>query len=263
MIAGVASGGLSTCILHPLDLVKTQFQVNSTSRAQLQRQPYLYTFRYLRDLYVNYGLRRGLYQGLSANLAGSTASWGLYFCLYEWIKDFSMGASVEEVKKQRKFAPQNYFLSSSAAAALTVFFTNPLWMIKTRLCMQVPGQEGNYRGLIDAFTRIWRTEGVRGLYRGLVPGLFGVSHGAVQFMFYEEFKRLLDRKPVKEWLIQRFHPLIFFLVNYRVFTHVFKFKSGSHASNLSLPSGPLPFTSTNGLKLFLFRSLRCNQKDCA
>jgi solute carrier family 25 folate transporter 32 len=196
LIAGVASGGLSTCILHPLDLIKTQFQVNSLSRDQVNRRPFLYTFRYLRDLYFNYGLRRGLYQGLSANLAGSTASWGLYFFVYEWIKDVSSLDS-SSMGKKRKFAPQNYFLASSAAAALTVVFTNPLWMIKTRLCMQVPGQEGNYRGLLDAFVKISRTEGLRGLYRGLIPGLFGVSHGAVQFMFYEEFKRLLDRKPVR------------------------------------------------------------------
>ncbi len=194
MIAGIASGGLSTCILHPLDLVKTQFQVNSSSRSRLSRQPYLYTFRYLRDLYVDYGLRRGLYQGLSANLAGSTASWGLYFCLYEWMKDFLIDG-----ENNRKFAPQNYFLPSSAAAAITVIFTNPLWMIKTRLCMQIPGQAGNYHGLIDAFSKISRNEGIRGLYRGLIPGLVGVSHGAVQFMFYEEFKQLLDRKPVRSF----------------------------------------------------------------
>lgn len=201
MVAGVASGGLSTCILHPLDLVKTQFQVHTTSRSQLQRQPYLYTFRYLRDLWMNHGIRRGLYQGLSANLAGSTASWGLYFFLYEWIKDLAFSASSSSLaagrQGGRKFAPQNYFFASSAAAAITVLFTNPLWVIKTRLCMQVPGQEGNYRGLADAFRRILKAEGLRGLYRGLLPGLVGVSHGAVQFMVYEELKRWMNRKPVR------------------------------------------------------------------
>ena len=36
--------------------------------------------------------------------------------------------------------------------------------------------------------QISRTEGLVGLYRGLVPSLFGVAHGALQFGFYESLK---------------------------------------------------------------------------
>ena len=45
-----------------------------------------------------------------------------------------------------------------------------------------------YRGMVDALVKMYRYEGIRGLYKGFVPGIFGVSHGALQFMAYEEMK---------------------------------------------------------------------------
>ena len=42
--------------------------------------------------------------------------------------------------------------------------------------------------MIDALVKMYRYEGIRGLYKGFVPGIFGVSHGALQFMAYEEMK---------------------------------------------------------------------------
>jgi solute carrier family 25 (mitochondrial folate transporter), member 32 len=41
----------------------------------------------------------------------------------------------------------------------------------------------------DGLRQILRDEGFRGFYAGLTPSLMGVSHGAFQFMFYEELKK--------------------------------------------------------------------------
>ena len=46
-----------------------------------------------------------------------------------------------------------------------------------------------YTGLTDGLVNLFRYEGVRGLYKGYLPGLFGTSHGAIQFMVYEELKK--------------------------------------------------------------------------
>ena len=77
-------------------------------------------------------------------------------------------------------------VAASASGVLTLTLTNPVWVVKTRLCLQTHTRQ--YSGFSDALFKIGRQEGLRGLYSGFVPGLFGVSHGAVQFMAYEEMK---------------------------------------------------------------------------
>ncbi len=51
-----------------------------------------------------------------------------------------------------------------------------------------PNPNVAYRGFVDCLTQIAKTEGLPGLYKGLLPSLFLVSHGAIQFAVYEELK---------------------------------------------------------------------------
>lgn len=83
-------------------------------------------------------------------------------------------------------------LAAAEAGILTLVLTNPIWVVKTRLCLQFSNETTSdnkrYKGMVDGLVKIYRNEGVRGWYRGFVPGMFGVSHGALQFMVYEEMK---------------------------------------------------------------------------
>lgn len=72
------------------------------------------------------------------------------------------------------------------AGLMTSAITNPVWLMKTRMCVH----DGEPRvRLVSGMVDIYRQDGIRGLYRGFVPGIFGVSHGAIQFMVYEELKK--------------------------------------------------------------------------
>ena len=60
--------------------------------------------------------------------------------------------------------------------------------------------------MIDALVKTYRYEGIRGLYKGFVPGVFGVSHGALQFMAYEEMKNSFNnyrKLPIDTKLVSR------------------------------------------------------------
>ena len=48
--------------------------------------------------------------------------------------------------------------------------------------------EIRYRHTLDAALTIYRSEGIRAFYRGLLPSLLGITHVAVQFPLYEKLK---------------------------------------------------------------------------
>ncbi|XP_040516512.1 peroxisomal membrane protein PMP34 isoform X1 [Gallus gallus] len=86
------------------------------------------------------------------------------------------------------------------AGVVNVLLTTPLWVVNTRLKLQgakfrnediVPT---NYKGIIDAFHQIIRDEGALALWNGTFPSLLLVFNPAIQFMFYEGFKRKLLKK---------------------------------------------------------------------
>lgn len=63
-------------------------------------------------------------------------------------------------------------LAAAEAGILTLLVTNPIWVIKTRLCLQYGNEAAYvarggqfYYGMSDALIKIYKTEGVRGLYR--------------------------------------------------------------------------------------------------
>ena len=75
-----------------------------------------------------------------------------------------------------------------------VVATFPLDLVRRR--MQVEGAGGRARvyktGLFGTFKHIFKSEGIRGLYRGLLPEYFKVVPGVgITFMVYESLKMLL------------------------------------------------------------------------
>ncbi|XP_056650079.1 mitochondrial folate transporter/carrier-like isoform X1 [Monodelphis domestica] len=181
LVGGVIGGILSNLVLHPMDLVKIRFAVSDGLRV---RPKYRGIAHCLHTIWKQDGVR-GLYQGLTPNVWGAGLSWGLYFCFYNAIKSYKSEGRTDQLK-----AP-DYLFSAAQAGAMTLCFTNPLWVTKTRLMLQYDHspEKRKYDGMIDTLVKIYKADGVRGLYRGFMPGLLGTSHGALQFMTYEMLKK--------------------------------------------------------------------------
>lgn len=190
LLAGISGGAISTLILHPLDLMKIRFAV-SDGRTALPQYSSLTSAFY--TIVKQEGVK-GLYRGVAPNVWGSGSAWGCYFLFYNSIKNW-----IQAGDSNMPLGPSLHMLAAAEAGVLTLLVTNPIWVVKTRLCLQYdtpsPTTPGvvSYKGMTDALVTIYRTEGMRGLYKGFVPGMFGVTHGALQFMTYEEMKAFYNQ----------------------------------------------------------------------
>ncbi|CAG8903161.1 unnamed protein product [Penicillium salamii] len=173
----------------------------------------------IRDIFQREGGLAAFYRGLTPNVIGNSTSWGLYFLCYSSLK-----GTVREYRDRRGevLLSSDYFLTSGGAGmhhnssgrspptnqnkwypgALTSVLTNPIWVIKTRMLSTGSQAPGAYSSFASGARQIYRVEGIPGFYRGLVPALFGVSHGALQFMAYEQLKLFRSRAKEAEMLEQ-------------------------------------------------------------
>jgi len=181
--AGLSAGLTSTLAVHPLDIIKTRLQVDATSTSRLGSSLHV-----LRGIIHNEGPTRisALYRGLTPNLLGNSLGWALYFLWYRQAQNV--------IRSYRGYQPStpltslDYLTASAASGTLGAVFTNPIWVIKTRMLSTSSSQQGAYPSMISGLRSIWHGEGYRGLFHGLVPTLAGVSHGALYFVAYEKLK---------------------------------------------------------------------------
>ncbi|KAF4759018.1 hypothetical protein FOZ63_015283, partial [Perkinsus olseni] len=170
--AGFLSGLCATAALYPLELVKvhTQRHHNGMGRPDLRA---IFT-----DVVRREGLRASLYKGFGISLVGSSLAWGQYFYGYNVLK------SANPLNLPPAW---NHLASAFAAGCAVQALLCPLWVVKVNVQLGV--YPGGTAGCIRA---LYRTEGLSGFYRGLTPGLWGCTQGAVQFMVYEAMRSKLQ-----------------------------------------------------------------------
>ena len=95
--------------------------------------------------------------------------------------------------------------------------TNPIWVAKTRMCLQYETLgTSSHLTTWGTLSEMWRVEGIRGFYRGMIPGMIGVSCGALQILLYEELRNYYNtyfyNRPIDIHLASRSYLLLVILV---------------------------------------------------
>ncbi|CAI8509487.1 unnamed protein product [Hanseniaspora opuntiae] len=204
-LSGALAGFLSGVVVCPLDVAKTRLQVQSFYYKQKDTTSLKYKgiFNTLRTIVAEEGVR-GLYNGLAPISLGYFPTWMIYFSVYEYCKQ-NKNSPFINIKSNYG----NHALSAITAGLISSTLTNPIWVVKTRLMLQVnqktsvvvqsidaqPLKHTNtsiettrYNGTFDCFKKMYKEEGLKSFYSGLTPTLFGVVHVAIHFPLYEYCK---------------------------------------------------------------------------
>jgi len=181
LLGGGLSGITAASMTYPLDLVRTRLAAQTNTAYYRGISHALYAI--CRDEGV-----RGLYKGLGATLLGVGPSIAVSFSVYETLR------SHWQVERPCDSPVLISLACGSLSGIASSTFTFPLDLVRRR--MQLEGAAGRARvyqtGLFGTFGHIVRTEGFRGLYRGILPEYCKVVPGVgIVFMTYEMLKAIL------------------------------------------------------------------------
>ncbi|GJE89667.1 mitochondrial carrier [Phanerochaete sordida] len=156
LIAGGTAGGCQVIFTNPLEIVKIRLQMQGEA-AKLEGAVPKGAVHIVRQL----GLF-GLYKGASACLLRDIPFSAIYFPAYAHLK--------KDVFHEGYNGKQLSFLETLSAAALAgmpaAYFTTPADVVKTRLQTEAKTGQTHYKGMVDAFSKIYREEGFRALFKG-------------------------------------------------------------------------------------------------
>lgn len=187
--APLLCGGLartaSATVISPMELLRTRLQ-SATHQGKNASESFREVTQGIRDMVRTNGVRT-LWRGLSLTLWRDVPFSAVYWLGYEETKRNLTNSGVTSPFLQS-------FLSGGISGTFAAFLTTPFDVAKTK--RQIIERE------TDAAQSIWRMmttiraeEGVRGLWRGLVPRCLKVSPAcAIMISSYEIGKRAFGRR---------------------------------------------------------------------
>ncbi|KAF2271362.1 mitochondrial carrier protein-like protein [Westerdykella ornata] len=178
LFCGGLAGITSVTFTYPLDIVRTRLSIQSASFESLkktsapggQKQKLPGMFGLLRNMYKNEGGLPALYRGIIPTVAGVAPYVGLNFMVYEIMRTHFTPLGEKDPTAVGKLA------AGAVSGAVAQTCTYPFDVLRRRFQVNtMTGMGYQYKGLLDAVKMIVRTEGLRGLYKGIVPNLLKVA----------------------------------------------------------------------------------------
>ncbi|KAH8727872.1 mitochondrial carrier protein-like protein, partial [Phaeosphaeriaceae sp. PMI808] len=173
LLCGGLAGITSVTFTYPLDIVRTRLSIQSASFSSLKREageklPGMWTL--LVNMYKTEGGLPALYRGIIPTVAGVAPYVGLNFMVYE------MARTQFTPEGQKDPSAIGKLGAGAVSGAVAQTITYPFDVLRRRFQVNtMSGMGYQYASIGDAIRSIIRTEGIRGMYKGIVPNLLKVA----------------------------------------------------------------------------------------
>lgn len=226
LMCGGIAGSVAKTLTAPFSRLTILFQVHSMVTTRLDRPKYAMTIQGGFQKIVERGGLKSLWKGNMTSVLHRFPYSAINFYVYENTLDLLVGMKrnkreqtetatglarrlshrihlsdnddddndYDDARKASKRQstddglPILKFIAGAVAGSAAVFACYPLDLVRTRLTTELEGQE-HYRGITDAFRKIYQQEGLRGFYSGIGPTLcVAVPNFAISYSVYGTLK---------------------------------------------------------------------------
>ncbi|XP_027319853.1 solute carrier family 25 member 36 isoform X1 [Anas acuta] len=212
LFAGGCGGTVGAILTCPLEVVKTRLQsssvtlyisevhLNTVNGPSVNRVTRVSPgpLHCLKMILQKEG-PRSLFRGLGPNLVGVAPSRAIYFAAYSNCKEklnnifnpdstqvHMISAGVAELPFTLLFFSPRLCRSFTAITT-----TNPIWLVKTRLQLDARNRGEKRMSAFECVQKVYRSDGIKGFYRGMSASYAGISETVIHFVIYESIKRKL------------------------------------------------------------------------
>ncbi|XP_070815724.1 cAMP-dependent protein kinase type II-alpha regulatory subunit-like isoform X2 [Chaetodon trifascialis] len=182
-----AGGFGGVCLVfagHPLDTIKVRLQTQPKPKPG-QSLVYAGTLDCFKKTLAKEGVK-GLYKGMAAPIIGVTPMFAVCFF------GFGLGKKLQQRSPDDVLTYPQLFAAGMLSGVFTTAIMAPGERIKCLLQIQASSGEVKYAGPMDCVKQLYKTSGIRGIYKGTALTLMrDVPASGMYFTSYEWLKNLL------------------------------------------------------------------------
>jgi solute carrier family 25 (adenine nucleotide translocator) protein 4/5/6/31 len=180
LTSGGLAGGIANTICYPFDYARTRL-ASDLGKGKAQ-------FKGIADclaVTVRQQGIQGLYTGWSVTVMGAFVYRAGQLGCFKQIQDLNPYA-----KDKGVLGGVSSFLAVTAARTVVMPFNYPFDTVRRRMMLQSekPREQRNYKGSWHCFTEVLKHEGLKGMYKGMVPELFRGVGGSLVIVCYDRLK---------------------------------------------------------------------------